>query len=298
MVTIFMTNETIKIMDAIYNNGKLRVAYTGVFPLPPGCLDDGEILEPQTLKDIIAKLPSDCKKRLRDIKLIIDSHHFPLSRMVVPKLSESKTRKYIQGEYSNRFDGDENILYDYMILDVKGKGQTILATAVSEAYIDSYLEIFESLKIKVVSIDFDVASVIAFAMVGITPLQENCLMVSLDGEYISVYLFIKGEYYYLISKKAEAKRGTPDFYEEVTNAISTMTQYSYVETQGESLERIYLISINNAEIDAVDELSEFFGQAVGLDTVKMSPKYAGIIPKGNKAFEMAQFVHNIGATVE
>jgi hypothetical protein len=71
-----------------------------------------------------------------------------------------------------------------------------------------------------------------------------------------------------------------------------------VETQGESLERIYLISINNAEIDAFDELSVFFGQAVGLDTVKMSPEYAGIIPKGNKAFEMAQFVHNIGATVE
>lgn len=298
MVTIYMTNEAIKVMDAVYNHGKLRVAYTGLFPLPQGCIDDGEILQPQTLKEVLKNLPADCKSRLKDVKLVVDTHHFPLSRLTVPKLSERKIRKYIKGEFSNRFKSEENMLYDYMGLDSQGKGQSILATAVSESYIDSYLELFDSLKIKVASIDFDVSSVIVFAMVKITPTRENCLMVSLDAEYISVYLFIKGEYYYLSSKKASAKRGSPDFYEEVTNAISTMTQYSYAETQGEPLKRIYMISINDAEIEAVDELNEFFGQAVGIPTVKMSPEYSGIVPKNKMAFEMAQFVHNIGATVE
>lgn len=298
MVTIYMTNEAIKVMDAVYNHGKLSVAYAGLFPLPQGCIDDGETLQPQTLKEILKNLPADCKNRLKDVKLVVDSHHFPLSRLTVPKLSERKIRKYIKGEFSNRFKSEGNMLYDYMVLDAQGKGQTILATAVSESYIDSYLELFDSLKIKVASIDFDVSSVIVFAMVKITPTRENCLMVSLDAGYISVYLFIRGEYYYLSSKKASAKRGSPDFYEEVTNAISTMTQYSYAETQGEPLKRIYMISINDAEIEAVDELNEFFGQAVGLQTVKMSPEYSGIIPKNKTTFEMAQFVHNIGATVE
>lgn len=298
MVTIYLTNESIKVMDAIYKRGKLNVAYTGLFPLPSGCIDDGEILDSDLLKETLAGLPSDCKRRLKNVKLILDSYHFPFNRMVVPKLSEGKTRKYIKGEFSNIFDSEEKILYDYMVLDSNGRGQTILASAVSEEYLNSYLKIFETQKIKVISIDFDLSSVVSFAMVRITPAQENCLMVSLDGEYISVYLFIRGEYYYLSSGKATSKRGTPDFYEEVTNVISRMTQYSYAETQGELLKRIYLIAINDAEIEAIDELCEFFGQAVGLDTVRMNAEYSGIIPKKKKTFEMAQFVHNIGATVE
>lgn len=298
MITMYITNEAIKIMDAVYSSGKIRVAYTGIFPLPSGCIDDGEILEPEILRSVLGNLPPDCKRRLKDVKLILDSHHFPINRMVVPKLSENKMRKYIKGELSSKFDADENALYDYMVLDSKGKGQTILASAVSEEYIDSYLNLLQGQKISVSSINFDVATVIQFAGASITPAQENCLMVSLDGEYISVYLFIRGEYYYLISKKAGAIRGTPDFYGEVTNAISNMTQYSYTETQGELIKRVYLIAINDAEVKAIDDLSEFFSQAVGLETVKMSPVYSGIIPKNKKDFEMAQFVHNIGATIE
>lgn len=298
MVTMYITNETIKIMDAVYNSGKLRVAYTGSFILPVGCVDDGEILEPGILREVLGSLPPDCKRRLKDIKLVLDSHHFPINLMVVPKLSENKTRKHIMVELSNKFEAEEKALYDYMVLDTKGKGQRILASAVSEEYIDSYIKILESQKISISSITFDVATVIQFAKARITPDQENCLMVSLDGEYISVYLFIRGEYYYLISKKAEAKRGTPDFYGEVTNSISTMTQYSYAETQGELLKRVYFISINDAEIIAFDDLSEFFGQAVSLETVKMNQVYSGIILKNKNDFEMAQFVHNIGASIE
>ena len=298
MVTLYMTNEGIKIMDAEYQRKKLKVSHVEFIPLAPGIMDDGEILRPEELKAVLAGLPPKTKKKLRNVKLILDSHRFPVNKMIIPKMPESKVLKYIEGEYHNKVSQDEKWLYDYMLIHDKGKGQAILATAVAQSYVDSYINLLAEVKIKPYSIDFDIGCVIQFAKVGIGSRSENCMMISLDGEYISVYLFVRGEYHYLISKKSMAPRGTPDFYEEVTTTMSTVNQYSYAETQGELIEKVYMISVNEGEIKACDELCEFFRQAISLPIDKMTPAHAGIKVTKRTNFEMAQYVHNIGATIE
>jgi hypothetical protein len=266
--------------------------------LAAGVIDDGELLRPEELKAVLLSLPGKTRRRLKNIKLILDSHRFPVNKMVVPKMSESKVLQYIQGEHHKKGTGDEKWIYDYMLIDNKGQGQTILATAVTQAYLDSYINLLHEVKIKPYSMDFDIGCVVQFAKVGIGARKENCMMVSMDGDYISVYLFVRGEYHYLVSRKAVAPRGTPDFYEEVNTTMSTVNQYSYAETQGEPIEKIYMISANDGEIQACDELCEFFKQSISLPVDKMNPSYAGFKVAKRTNFEMVQFVHSIGAIIE
>jgi len=298
MVTVHITNEGIKILDATYSRNKLHVKYAERISIAEGIVEDSEILAPDLLEKAFRDLPQSAKKRLKKFKLIIGSHNYPANKWVVPIMPESKTLKYIEGEYRSKTSREERMVYDYMTLKVEGKTQTILALALSESYLDSYLNMFKKLKMEVESVDFAMATIIKAASEGINKRKENCILVSLKANYITTFLFIRGDYYYMTTKKSSHKRGTSDFYEDVNTAISALNQYSFAEIQGGTMDRIYLMGINNEERDAIDELSQFFTQSVNIATERITPENLGIKMSSKVAFDISQFIHNVGALIK
>lgn len=298
MVTVHITNECIKILDAGYRGGKLKVKYSQRFPLDEGIVEDSEILAPDLLEKAFRELPQGAKRRLKKIKFVLGSHNYPSNKWTIPVMPESKTLKYIEGEYNLKAPREVRMVYDYMVLKEEGKTRTILSVALAEAYLDSYLNLFKKLKIEVEAVDYSMATVIKIASEGIGKRKENCIMVSLKANYITTYLFIRGEYYYMNTKKSVHKRGTSDFYEDVNTAISSMNQYSFAEIQGGVMDRIYLIAINNEEKDAIDELCQFFTQSVNITTDRLTPEYLGIRVVGKEDLELSQFIHNVGALIK
>lgn len=295
MVTVHITNEGIKILDAEYRRKRLRVSYAGFFPISKDARLEGDTINVQALREIFLMLPSNVKRILKNVTLIVGSQNYPTNKMEIPKMPEDKTLKYVEAELKSRVGSDEKMLYDYMDLGKKDKGRIILGAAMSKAYIDSYVVLLKSVGISVASVDFTIATTIKLALETIAPRKETCIMVSLKGNHIAVYLFVKGEYYYLTSRKAASERGTPGFYDEVNSAISTTLQYSYAETEGEPPDRVYFISLKEKELQNFEILAPIFDQAISVPVEKLTSANTGITIKSKKPFELSFYAHNIGA---
>ena len=297
MVTVHITNEGIKILDGEYRRKKLRVNYAGFFPISKDAPSEGDTMNIQALRETFLTIPASVKRTLKNIRLIVGSQNYPTNKMEIPKMPEEKILKYVEAELKSRVTSDENMLYDYMDLGNKNKGKLILAVAMSKAYIDSYIVLLRSIGISVASVDFTIATTIKLAMVSITPRKETCIMVSLKKNHIAVYLFVKGEYYYLTSRKAASERGTPGFYDEVNSAISTTLQYSYAETEGEPPDRVYFISLKEKELQNFEILAPIFDQAISVPVEKLTPANTGITVKSKMPFELSFYAHNVGALI-
>lgn len=227
MVTICFMNDRIVAVDGNYSKGKIIIAAIKDITLEEGSLVNGIINNTDEVLDAIKSLESSMK--MKDVRIIIDSSTIHYKKMTAPAIPIQAIHKLILPEFKIYNQQLNNKITDFTFIsdnDNHKKAHDILCVAADKELVLSYISLFRSAKIKIKKIVTAPDSVILFSKMINKGLNKNYVIIIPNGNFISVYLFIKDTYFYLTCIRTYNDSGSEEYFQEVASIVSSAIQFS------------------------------------------------------------------------
>lgn len=259
ITSVFFSNENVQIVTGKCSGKKITVCDYLVAPLPDNCIINGVITNDFALKKLISALWGKRSVKTSAASLVIDSSSILTKTLTLPSVKNATMQKIIRGEFAE-VENYETLLYDYFVLNPKneGGGATVLSCAADRTFLQAYIEMFESQKIKVDSIDIAINCEIKL-MNRISLMHDKTAIVAvLDKNTLVLSLFVNGTYRFISRSRLFEDRGTPGALDEISRAISSLIQFNSSEKSGYTISDIFFCGTNQDERFLCDELSAMF----------------------------------------
>lgn len=290
---LYFANENIQIVSgkASFKNIKLKRFQT--YSLNEGILINGIITNYDQLLCFLKQLRQR-KEIPSSVRLVLDSSNILLKRCVVPYLNEKQLTSFTMTEFENTEFPKEEMVFDYSVIERKNSGEqtgTILCCAAKRSLLQSYIELFQELGVKLISID--VALNVGIKLIQRLPqLNGKTYLVSLieKKQFISI-LFVKGGYVFSNRSRLFSEEEGEEMAIEIMEKISSMLQFSKAEQNHEPVENVYFCGLSDTLLSLCGKLE--FGLTIGFAKI---PEYKNIlIPKESaNSFHLADYFFPTG----
>lgn len=263
--SVFITNEYLQVVTGTRTRNKIKVKNHIRAQLPEGLILNGVITNEDGLKNVIKGVWLKCRFPTNDVRLLIDGSYLKTKVMNVPKTSEANLINIIRNEYSD-IENYSEMLYDYTILNPRNElaGETILACATERSVIASYLDLFESQKISVNSIDLSICACIRCTRYMDFLMEQTYAIVNFDGNGVIVALFVNGQFKFSNRSRIIAERGSRNSIREITNILNGIIQFGKSEKTGE-IACFYFCGIKESE----QAICHAVGDALGIEVLEL-----------------------------
>jgi Tfp pilus assembly PilM family ATPase len=169
--------------------------------------------------------------------------------IITPKIDEKKLTLIVRSEMMDALNLTPNYIMDYITLEeiVDEEGQEsyrLLAVAILDSALETYLSLMKELKIKPVVIDTATNSIIkTMSNIPEVEKKDQVIVTEVGNGHLRLYLFDRGMY--ILSRNIKMIS-----YDELTKAeylstiednISKMIQFSFTRGIKSGIEQIYLI---------------------------------------------------------
>ena len=146
MVTsVFLSNNTVFIAGGAEGKNLPKHAESIIYRMPEGSLLNGMITNEQELTEQLRELWRKRALPKDHVRLVLESSHFSVKTLAVPKMKEKEVRGVVLREFAEMEQYEEK-LYDHAVLQsVEGGGQDILAVMVNRSYIEGWQKIFHDI---------------------------------------------------------------------------------------------------------------------------------------------------------
>lgn len=229
-------------------------------PMPAGTMINGIITSEWEIKKLLAEVWSKYKLPKKDISITIDSGSIFLKPMVVPITNEDNLTDIIKREFSD-LDNTEEMLFDYSIEKphVEGGGAMIVMYAAEKSLIGSYVDLFSEIKgARIKSIAPAQNSCMKLMRMCGEMSQKTAILAVLDGNMLSLMLFVNGAYRFSNRSRLISERGTPEISDEISSALSYIIQFNRSERSGFDVTDIYFCGINEEDNSLINMMSLLF----------------------------------------
>lgn len=254
--SLYISNGSVDIVEGISSKKSITVKRAINKELEDGTIINGSIIEENAIKDVIKEIYDENKTLSKKIKLVVDSSSIYTKLLTVPSLSDNKLQEIVKENFKELEDY-ENLIYDYMTIDLsdKTKGITILACAVERDFIKSYVNIFKELKIDIKSINISLACGISLLSMFTQLNGKNYVVSTLDKNSLTNILFIDGIYTYQNRVRLVEERGTDKSIIEIINTISSLIQFNKSERGTDKpIEEMFFCGLIDNEKGILDEI--------------------------------------------
>lgn len=244
---IYISNERISVVSAEVKRDVLRVDECFHIELKEGTILNGVIIDDNEMKIALKGIYS---RGIHEASLIVDSAKILAKSAVIPKMKEKEILQFVKDELSTIDNNSEDIIYDFSYLgeDVSGKGASkILCVGVERQFIESYLDVFNSAGITILSIDYAINVLINLVKELHGFLDKTYAISQIDGQNLLSVLFINNEYALTNRSRIFANRGTAEFENEIVSAISQLKQFASSSHQDQLMSDIYFFGLNEDE---------------------------------------------------
>ncbi len=285
ITSVYISNERIQVLIGASNNKKQHVDVKSCMfiSLPDKAIVNGIITNEIAVKEAIEKLWGKYDIAKKDVYLVIDSGTILNRKVKVPALPEKTIQTLVQEEFKD-VEGFTNFLFDYTVLEDGRNGEPeVLCNAVGKELISSYIRVFDSVGIKLKSIDTSINCELKVYRKNSELFGKDCIVTILDKNNMTSILHINGSYNFSSRSRLLDERGTEQSQIEIARNISSLIQFARSESSRKNITNIYICGITEAEENLCVELSKIMGADVA--TIPASPE---ITYQGNK--QTAQFL--------
>ena len=173
--------------------------------------------------------------------LAVGGSQFNHRVLTLPRMSEKKRAAVLTREFSTGGADVTAPLDDYMLLstDKKTKADTVLATRVESAVIETYINLAAACGLKLYSIDLALAGQIKLVRATPELAGKSFVVLQFDGDSLIAGLYEKGQYKYSTRSRLFNPRGTEASGAEIGQKLSGLIQFQTAAKSEHPIKAVY-----------------------------------------------------------
>lgn len=279
MTSVYISNAKIQVVIGSRSGKKLTVKKTVSADVAEGSILGGVITDETALKNQLIDMWRTYKLPKSGLKLVVESSSINIKTANVPNVSNNAYMAKLLAETLPDPNGEE-VVYDYKTLGPAPDGMiSVLGCMTERSFVQSYIDLFNSAKLKLESIDLAVCGQIRMSQFCKTLSDRTYVLVVIDKNTVSEFLFTNGKYRFSNRTRIIYNRNTPEMGDEIAKMISSLVQFNKSERSGAEITDVYFCGFSNEEINTA---------ALMLDSTmnfEMLPDMPEIVyPKGRQSW--------------
>ncbi|MCE5195992.1 MAG: hypothetical protein LLG09_02520 [Negativicutes bacterium] len=252
---LFFANTEVLAMEGRFLRDQVTVNKICRTELAEGVLINGVILNEAAVAVALKQFFKDNHLGKKRVQLVIDSTQFQIKNVTLPQIKEKQLLALVQNEFTG-LDRYQEPIFDYMYLQASANNRKmidLLACVCERSYIKSYVELFESIEIQLVSINTALGSLLK--LIELLPLfrERTCVLLVFSGENLFSILIQNGAYKYSSRIRLFVERGTPEFATAITRALSSIQQFQISNESGFIITDTYFCGCSQADVAVCQE---------------------------------------------
>ncbi len=264
--SVYISNGSVHVVKGNAAGRKVNIQSINETDIAEGCILNGVITDSAGLKQSLESARIDAKS----INVVIDGSSVITKLIEVPMLKDQKSLISIIADNFQDIENRENMITDYMVLDPKNEagGATVLATMVERDFLAEYIELFQSLGLKIESIDIALACMIKYIMNINRLFEETFVYAVVDRNMLMLTLFVDGNYRFSRRVRLMADLNNKDeLFDELARVLMNLIQFNKSEKTNHDITDFYFSGF-------LPEGHEFYHRltdAVGVNVAAASP---------------------------
>nr|WP_042406487.1 pilus assembly protein PilM [Parageobacillus caldoxylosilyticus] len=232
----------------------LSVQKWGERPLPKGIIQDGKMIDSETLEMILEECVDEWKLKGRRVRFIVPDSFVMIRRIPLSaNLEDDEIRGYLFMELGETIPVPfPNPVFDYVVVERKKEETVILLFAAPEEAVSHYTGLFEKVKLRPIAAD--VSPLCAYRLFYIArqmKRDDHILLIQFDQTSVNVSAFYEHKPAFMRHfplepyEEMEIDKASPfiDPFEDIYKEIERMMKfYSFSLQQGkQQITRVFLI---------------------------------------------------------
>jgi len=264
--SVYISNGSVHVVKGNAAGRKVNIQSINETDIAEGCILNGVITDPAGLKQSLESARNDAKS----INVVIDGSSVITKLIEVPMLKDQKSLISIIADNFQDIENRENMITDYMVIEPKNEagGATVLATMVERDFLTEYIELFQSLGLKIESIDIALACMIKYIMNINRLFEETFVYAVVDKNMLMLTLFVDGDYRFSRRVRLMADLNNKDeLFDELARVLMNLIQFNKSEKTNHDITDFYFSGF-------LPEGHEFYHRltdAVGVNVAAASP---------------------------
>lgn len=191
-----LSDLSVKVVQLGFVRGKKNVSAYGSILMPSGCVVDGEVKNPDGVRDAISRVVAGTHLNTKKVFCSLPEGKSFLRVIEVPQLEEDELEEVIRWQVEENIPlGLDQLYYDWMLLPAsfsKGKHKRhVLLVAVARYVADAFLEVLESAGLEVVGMGTESVALANSLLLEQSPPDETVLIVDV-GDRRTSFTFALG----------------------------------------------------------------------------------------------------------
>ena len=264
-LVIEIKNNEILIVNAKVKKSVIEVGSHLSFDIPEKMVNQNGVMDRDTFALMLSQHLETINVKRKECYVCLNNNSVIYREILIPRVEEKQLGLLVRSEMMNALHLTPDYLMDYVILaETVHEGSPmyrVLAVAILENAIKSYIAAFRKANLKVRSLDT--------AMNAIRKIIESYVPVNLDHQFVvadiqrgqlKLYLFDKGVYVLTrnIRLSAFSDDNTETIFEEVFESISKMNQFSFSRND-KGIQDIVFVGVDEVLPLIKDRISESLG---------------------------------------
>jgi type IV pilus assembly protein PilM len=232
-------------------SGPISISKTLFFEFPESWIDNQGVREIDEFGSLLAQHLTKNNIREKDCILCINNASIIYRELIIPKIDDKKTPFIVRSEMMNALNLTPDYIMDFIVLEeIQREDEAtqlrVLAVAMLESAIESYLQAFKKAKCNIVAIDSATNSIIKLANESkVFTDDDPVIIVDVGNSYLRLYLFENGMY--VLSRNARLVSYSEGDKESVIpiveDNINKMIQFSYTRSK-KAVKKIVLMGVD------------------------------------------------------
>lgn len=286
---VFFSNDGIQVLQGTIKGGHLGITNFKTLAIEEGALINGVITNDEAVKHAISEAVKEDSNLFKNLKLIIDSSLIATKNVEVPDLKPKELDAVAVTEFEDTAGNYDDLVVDYARIPGLN-GSNLFCCGLEKRVVESYVTLFESLKIKVMSIDVGLNAIIQYVSETKDYQRKTLALNILDGKNLVSILFENGIYIFSNRSRLLAERGTDAFAEELSEKLSSLTQFYQSQKSDYPLEMGFYAGMDEYELNGLKALN--FDPELYLFTLPQTPNITnGFVM--DERFDFGRFIYPI-----
>ncbi len=247
---IHLGNNGLSLIQTENGSGnKIKINEYRYIPFEEGTIINGVITNIDNAREAL----TDIKKiGAKSATLVVDSGKEARKICVVPSTKTKNIERICANEIKLLNEEFENPIYDYIYIDsAKTGGNKILLSVIEKEFIQTYVELFEEVGIKLNRIDMSTNALIKLTENTKEFSKKNYAIVLVDGNGVSSLIFNDNKFVFRNFSRITAMPKTDAYIDELVALIIQLRQFNQTQYIEKEIEAVYFGGLDDFEEEAL-----------------------------------------------
>ena len=251
-LAIEVGRSNVYIVQAKVRKGKIVIKKMESFDFPEEWISDKGITNVEAFQESLDTTLKEGRFSDKDVYLCINNSSIIYRELVVPRIEEKRLPLLVRSEMMSVLNLTPDYVMDYRILEEVSENERslyrILAVAIQDKALDTYVGILKNCKLKIRSIDSATNAIIKLSKdLDIFADNQQLILADIANNHLRLYLFENGEYSLSRNNRLIVfnEESEESFINTIVDNINKMVQFSYTRYEGQNAKKIVLTGLDN-----------------------------------------------------